>query len=364
VPVEPCEALAQGWPHNLAMLAERRAGRPGRTYTRRVDSAAIVMPHYTPDLAASDAYLRQALDGLAAQTDPGWHLFLVDNASPVDGVVEYLHARTRAIAERVTVVRMPDNRGAGHARNVGVALARAMGCATVSYNDADDVSPPERIATVRATFARRPDVTVTFGAWQPIDADGDAIPRDRLAPHLQRILTELDSLPRELHDPFLVMATQVGYFMLTSATSVRTEIARAYPWPSAYSAEDLHTWYRYCAHGGTFVFDPTMTTGYRVTADNAGSETPERYGDPLEFWERLNALELDGFTRALEIAVARGIVAPDDRPVVAAAFHERTADVWRLCEQPRLQDQSLDLAAEQRRLVDGLLDGEAAVAAP
>ena len=327
------------------------------------DIAAIVMPHHTRDLRASDAHLRQALDGLLAQTDPGWHLFLVENASPVDDAVEYLHERTRALGDRVTIVRMPDNRGAGHARNAGVALARAMGCPWVSYNDADDVSPPERVERVRATFARRPEVTVTFGAWQPIDGDGEAITRDRLAPHLQRMLAELDSLPRELHEPFLAMATQVGYFMLTSATSVRTEIARAYPWPSAYSAEDLHTWYRYCAHGGTFVFDPAIRTGYRVTDDNAGSETPARYGDLLAFWEKLNALELDGFTRGLEIAVARGIVAADDRPVVAAAFHERAADVWRLCEQPRLQQEHLDLAAEHRRLICGRLDVEAAATA-
>src|SRR3954447_3854798 len=39
------------------------------------DIAAIVMPHYTRDVGASDAHLRQALDGLLAQTDPSWHLF-------------------------------------------------------------------------------------------------------------------------------------------------------------------------------------------------------------------------------------------------------------------------------------------------
>jgi hypothetical protein len=313
------------------------------------DIAAIVMPHHTRDLATSDAHLRQALDGLLAQTDPGWHLFLIDNASPVEDAVEYLHERTRAFGDRVTIARMPDNRGAGHARNAGVALARAMGCPWVAYNDADDVSAPERVERVRATFGRGPEITVTFAAWQAIDGDGEVIARD--------------SLPREIHEPFLTMATQVGYFMLTSATSVRTEIARAYPWPSAYSAEDLHTWYRYCAHGGTFVFDPAIRTGYRVTEDNAGSESPARYGDLLAFWEKLNALELDGFTRGLEIAVARGIVAPDDRPVVAAAFHERAADVWRLCEQPRLQQEHLDLAAEHRRLICGRLGAEPAAVA-
>lgn len=323
-------------------------------------TAAIVMPHYTRDLSASDAHLQHALAGLLAQTDPNWHLFLVDNASPVSDVREYLRERTRHIVERVTVVRMPDNRGAGHARNVGIALARARGCASVSYNDADDVSPPQRIATVRETFGARPDVTVTFGGWQPIDTEGEAIPRHRLAPHLQRMLGELDSLPRELDDPFVLMATQVGYFMLTSATSVRVEVARAYPWPSAYSAEDLHTWYRYCAHGGTFVFHPAMRTSYRVTADNAGSESPSRYGDPLEFWNNLDRLELDGFTRGLEIAVARGIVVADDRSAVAAAFHERTADVWRLCAQPLLREKSLDLAAEHRRLIDGVVDATTA----
>jgi glycosyltransferase involved in cell wall biosynthesis len=199
-------------------------------------TAAVVMPHYTRDLSATDDHLRAALDGLAAQTDPDWHLFLVDNASPVAGVREHLRDRTQRLGDRVTLAVMPDNRGAGYARNAGIALAAAEGCPSISYNDADDVSPPERIATVRTTFSERPDVTVTFGGWRAVDGAGEPIPRHLLAPHLQRILGELDALPRELRDPFLLMATQVGFFMLTSSTSVRTEVARAHPWPSAYSA--------------------------------------------------------------------------------------------------------------------------------
>jgi len=314
--------------------------------------AAVVMPHRTSDLNASDGFLRDALDGLAAQTDDGWHLFLVDNASPVPDVREYLHERTRHLGGRATVAVAPDNRGAGHARNLGIALAAAMGCPSVSYNDADDVSPPERIATVRATF-ERPDVNVTFGAFRPIDRNGAPVRPEDQAPHLLRIQGELAQLPDELTDPFVLMATQVGYFMLTSATSVRTAIARSHPWPSAYSAEDLHTWYRYCAHGGTFVYHRSMRIGYRVTGDNAGSESADRYGEASTFWESLDRLEIDGFTRGLDVAVARGIVAAEDRYAVTAAFHDRTAHVWQLCEQPALRRKSLDLAAEHRRLVDG-----------
>lgn len=313
-------------------------------------TAAVVMPHYTRDLSTSDAHLEAALEGLAAQTDDDWHLFLVDNASEIADAREYLERRTRPLGDRVTIAVMPDNRGAGHARNAALALAAAAGCPTISYNDADDISPPERIATVRETFAR-PEVNVTFGAWQAIDGAGEPIPAHLQVPHLQRIRGELDSMPTELHDPFLLMAAEVGYFMLTSATSVRTEIARAHPWPSAYSAEDLHTWYRYCAHGGTFVYHPTLQIGYRVTEDNAGSQTADRYGGQESWWHNLDRLEVDGFTRGLDIAIARGQVAPEDRDAVAAAFHDRTADVWRLCEQPELRAKSLDLAAEHRRLL-------------
>jgi glycosyltransferase involved in cell wall biosynthesis len=119
-------------------------------------TAAVVMPHYTRDLSATDAHLQDALAGLAAQSDSDWHLFLVDNASPVPDVRDYLRERTRALEGQATLAVMPDNRGAGHARNAGIALAAAMGCPSISYNDADDVSPAERIATVRATFAERP----------------------------------------------------------------------------------------------------------------------------------------------------------------------------------------------------------------
>lgn len=313
--------------------------------------AAFVMPHFARDPERTEPHLRAALDGLLAQTDEAWHLYVVDDASPHPDALPLLRERVAALGDQATVVALPENRGAGYARNVGVALAADAGAPFVSYNDADDVSPAERLETVRATFDGDPEVTVTFGGWRCIDDRGLAIPRDRLVPHLQRMLGELERLPRRIEDAFVLMATQVGFFMLTSSTSVRTDVARAHPWPSEYSVEDLHTWYRYLAHGGGVVFHPELLAGYRVTGDNAGSESAERYGGASSFWDKLNRLEVDGFTRALDIAVARGIVDGEERHRVAAAFHERTAEVWRLCEQPALREESLRLAEDHRRLV-------------
>jgi len=314
-------------------------------------TAAFVMPHFTRDPARTEAHLRDAVTGLLAQTDPDWHLYVVDDASPHPGALEALYDVMAPLDDRVTVTALRANRGAGYARNMGVALAAADGCPFVSYNDADDVSPPERLAMVRATFAADDRVTVTFGGWTCIDEHGVEVPRDQLVPHLQRMLGELEQLPRRIDDAFVLMATRVGFFMLTSATSVRTEVARAHPWPSEYSVEDLHTWYRYLADGGGVVYHPEMLTRYRVTGDNAGSESADRYGGASAFWDKLNRLEVDGFTRALDIAVANGIVAAEDRYVVAAAFHDRTAEVWRLCEQPHLREESLRLAEDHRRLI-------------
>jgi glycosyltransferase involved in cell wall biosynthesis len=312
--------------------------------------AGIVMPHFTRDTERTGRHLFDALAGLAAQSDPDWRLFIVDDASPVAGIASWLREAVRGLEGRATVMALEENRGAGYARNVGVALAAAAGCSFVAYNDADDVSPSERVATTRAVLHGDPDISVVFGAWEPVDEHGASIPRSELVPHLQRILGEIDGLPPRIEEPFLRIAVETGYFMLTSATSARIALARAHPWPSEYSVEDLHTWYRYGAHGGAFAFRRELVTRYRVTSDNAGSTAAERYGGADAFWSALYRLELDGFTRALDIAVARGTVDAERRYEIAAAFHQRTADVWELCDQPTLRAQSLALRDDNLRL--------------
>lgn len=55
-----------------------------------------------------------------------------------------------------------------------------------------------------------------------------------------------------------------NYINLTSCKAVRTSLAVAEEFPEASVSEDRHTWMRYGAHPGKFVFLLEIKDGYRI----------------------------------------------------------------------------------------------------
>jgi glycosyltransferase involved in cell wall biosynthesis len=103
------------------------------------EAVAVVIPAF-----GAERFLAEAIEGVLAQTRPPSEVLVVDDGSP---------DRTAAIAARyedrgVRLFRQ-DNRGAGAARNRGVALTSAP---LLAFLDADDLWPRDRLERLRAVL--------------------------------------------------------------------------------------------------------------------------------------------------------------------------------------------------------------------
>jgi len=279
----------------------------------------FVMPHYRGTDTQSYRYFCEAIRGLLTQTDSHWQLVIVDDASPapvrrqLQQLVARHHGKIHIVFEKV-------NRGAGHCRNVGIRLAARLGAHIILFHDADDLSHPERVARTREIFTSRPEVDVIYAPFEVIDEQGANVPPDQLTPSVRQILDVYQHPPQGRH-LWIDMGTRTGYINLTSATSVRIALALRQPFPEQRVSEDFHTWMRYAADGGSFYFEPSIPTRYRIPAHEAGSHSRARMG--RDFYLRKAAVDNDGFEQAMRIALQHKHIADDSMPQLRREFRQK-----------------------------------------
>lgn len=138
--LEPGRALAAGGVPVISAAARALEARASRR--RRAAIAAAGDPLVSVIMAAYDAAatLDAAIASVVEQTHPRLEVIVVDDASGDDTLA--LVRRWAERDRRVAAVASPANLGAALARNRG--LARATG-EYACFQDADDVSDPERI---------------------------------------------------------------------------------------------------------------------------------------------------------------------------------------------------------------------------
>lgn len=94
-----------------------------------------------------EEFAPEALRSLEAQTHPHWNAVLVDDAS-IDGT-RAIFADAAAADPRFRVVRHPEPRGLGAARNTGLALVETP---YLAFLDADDRLRPDALERLAATL--------------------------------------------------------------------------------------------------------------------------------------------------------------------------------------------------------------------
>jgi len=113
-------------------------------------------------------YLAEAIESVAAQSDPPMEVILVDDGSTDN---------TAAVARDYSYVDYvwQTNRGLAAARNTGLRVASSE---YVLFLDADDLLRPNAIRASVECFERHPDVGFVFGAFQNIFSDRSIAPTD------------------------------------------------------------------------------------------------------------------------------------------------------------------------------------------
>ncbi len=113
---------------------------------------SIIIPVY-----CVEAYLASSLESLLTQTTDDFEIILVDDGSPDKSgeICDSYAVRDK----RIRVVHQ-SNQGAGHARNVGIELARGK---YISFVDADDSAKPNMLERAKEAIESGPYDFLMFG---------------------------------------------------------------------------------------------------------------------------------------------------------------------------------------------------------
>ena len=166
-PHEGLRAMQQRRQPNAALVpfgAQGPAPRPRRAWPvhhHQEPTVSVIIP-VGPGHAR---YLVDALDSVQAQTFPFWECIVVNDTGAPLNLVAHPWARSMA-----TLIH-----GAGHARNVGLEMARAP---LVLFLDADDILTPNAIETFVAAYVDA-DAGYVYSDWAHLEDelrfDGPAV---------------------------------------------------------------------------------------------------------------------------------------------------------------------------------------------
>jgi glycosyltransferase involved in cell wall biosynthesis len=137
-------------------------------------AVSVIMPVYNRAESVT-----RAIDSVLAQDFHDFELMIVDDAS-TDATVSVIEA---CADPRVTLLRQPENRGGGGARNRGIREAHGD---IVSFLDSDDVFLPHKLSFVVEFFRAHPEIDVLFDSYETV------YPPERHKPNVRRINPALD----------------------------------------------------------------------------------------------------------------------------------------------------------------------------
>src|SRR3954447_25838195 len=114
--------------------------------------------------------LGRAIRSVLDQQLKDFELIVVD-----DGSTDESAAVAKSFsAQPIKIIELGQNRGGNAARNAGV---RAAGAPLIAFLDSDDTYLPEKLETVVAEFARRPDLELLVDSFVKIQPSGARVTR-------------------------------------------------------------------------------------------------------------------------------------------------------------------------------------------
>ncbi|MEA3446546.1 MAG: glycosyltransferase family A protein [Bacteroidota bacterium] len=110
---------------------------------------SVIIPVYN-----AEKYLSEAIESVIAQKVDNMEIIVVD-----DGSTDNSAAIAESFSPRIKIIRQ-SNKGAGAARNKGVALANGN---FLAFIDADDLWSKDKLKKQIALFKQNPSLDITFG---------------------------------------------------------------------------------------------------------------------------------------------------------------------------------------------------------
>ena len=283
-------------------------------------TAAFIMPVKISGNGVELRHIKEAIASIEQQTDKDWIIVISEDYCQDEMVYAALKEYEARLGDKIHVIYADKNHGAGEARNIGIRYAASIGAPFILFLDADDLSDPRRLELVRKAF-EDPTVNVVYTSFDIIDENDHLTPDDKLALPIKEIIDghKVDIVEGE--HAWINIATKKKYTNLTSCTAVRTSLALEEPFPPLSASEDCHTWMRYGAHPGKFVFLRDIKGRYRICSGVASRSRSHISA----FYDRMYEADSDGFEQALIVAKRLGTLGDNDENELRARFHVRLA---------------------------------------
>lgn len=267
-------------------------------------TAVFIMPHRRKDTLLSKKHLDAAINSIENQTDTNWKLVIIDDCSEEINVKKYLKDLKKRLKEKIHLIFCDEHIGTGAARNLGIQYAYKIGAPFILFNDIDDVSHCRRLEYVRNAFCKQNNVNVVYSSFNVIDENNEPVKYSDICKSVREIIDGHSDDIVEGENAWIQISTNKNYTNLTSCTAVCTELAIKEPFPNVSVSEDSHTWLRYGAHPGTFVFLDNIKNDYRICSGTQSKSREENN----DFYEQKAIVDSDGFEKAALIATNYGTI--------------------------------------------------------
>jgi glycosyltransferase involved in cell wall biosynthesis len=315
---------------------------------RKEFSSAFIIPYYANEYkqrGRKKLLIADTIEGLFLQTDEDWSAIIVVDMHPSIEITEYLNTLKQKYYPKIDIILLEQNVGQGVCRNLGVLKALERGQSIVLFNDSDDISHPRRLEVVKKIFLENPQVDVVYSTFEVIDENNILTPAEKISTPILEILESHVQPPLEGNNIWIKMGTETGITNITSSTAVRIQFAYRCPFPNERASEDFHCWIRMSALGANFKYTPLIPTKYRVPNFMKYQASRTRIG--LSNFNQIKArVDSDGFSKAIEIALARNMIKPEEIPMIKAKFYKRLAKSMSREMEKELATNLLRMAAQ------------------
>jgi glycosyltransferase involved in cell wall biosynthesis len=286
----------------------------------------FIMPFWCDDKCFNKVQFEETINSIYQQSDSNWHLVIIDDNSPSIEATNYISELARKSDNTITLLRSNANEGPGSARNRGIVWAKQNSYPYIAYNDSDDCSHIDRVKIIRELFSGDECISVIYSSFIVIDENSNGVLKDKLAPSIVEILDSHENCPPQGENAWIEIGTKTGYTNLTSATNVLTSVAFKFPFPCVRVSEDTHTWYRYSAGAGKFVFCGDIPSLYRIPMGSEGSSSRSREGGLEKFFEEGVINDTNGFEEAIGLAIQNGKIKASEKNKILIEFYLKLSD--------------------------------------
>jgi len=316
---------------------------------RKELSSAFIIPYYASGFEQQQGrkklLIADTIEGLFLQTDEDWSAIIVVDMPRTRKANDYLTSLKQKYYPKIEVIFLKQNVGPGVSRNLGVLKALERGHNMILFNDSDDISHPRRLEVIKKIFLENPEVDLVYSTFEVIDESNRLTPVARISSPILEILESHVQSPLEGNNIWMKMGTETGITNITSSTAVRIHFAYRCPFPNERASEDFHSWIRMSALGANFKYTSLIPTKYRIPTFMKYQASRNRIG-PRNFNKIKARVDADGFSKAIEIALTRDIIKPEEIPLIKAKFYKRLAKSMRREMENELATDLLNIAKQ------------------